>query len=69
MEPKSKDRELNPRNLSWLQEQSVDLKISLLQNHLSICQIMINELLEEEVTQKAGARYKREKPFDGRYSR
>ncbi|HEC41506.1 MAG TPA: hypothetical protein ENI20_01580, partial [Bacteroides sp.] len=30
---------------------------------------MINELLEEEVTQKAGARYKREKPHDGRYSR
>lgn len=69
MEPKSKDRQLNRRNLSWLQEQSVDLKISLLQNHLSICQIMINELLEEEVTQKAGARYTRDKPFDGRYSR
>ncbi|KKL21304.1 hypothetical protein LCGC14_2446790, partial [marine sediment metagenome] len=51
------------------QEQSVDIKISLLQNHLSICQIMINELLEEEVTEKAGARYKREKPHDGRYSR
>ena len=69
MEPKSKDTELNRKNLSWLQEQSVDIKISLLQNHLSICQIMINELLEEEVTQKAGARYKREKPNDGRYSR
>ena len=69
MEPKSKDKELNRRNLSWLQEQSVDLKISLLQNHLSISQIMINELLEEEVIQKAGARYKRDKPNDGRYSR
>ncbi len=68
MEPKSKDK-LNRQNLSWLQEQSVDIKISLLQNHLSICQIMINELLEEEVTQKAGARYSREKPYDGRYSR
>lgn len=69
MEPKSKDTQLNRRSLSWLQEQSVDIKISLLQNHLSICQIMINELLEEEVTQKAGARYSRDKPFDGRYSR
>ena len=69
MEPKSKDSQLNRKNLSWLQEQSVDIKISLLQNHLSICQIMINELLEEEVTQKAGARYKRGKPYDGRYSR
>ena len=69
MEPKSKDKELNRRNLSWLQEQSVDLKISLLQNHLSISQIMINELMEEEVIQKAGVRYSREKPNDGRYSR
>jgi putative transposase len=69
MEPKSKDKQLNRRNLSWLQEQSVDIKISLLQNHLSICQIMINELLEEEVTLKAGVRYSREKPNDGRYSR
>ena len=69
MEPKSKDKELNRRNLSWLQEQSVDLKISLLQNHLSISQIMINELLEEEVIQKAGVRYSRAKPYDGRYSR
>jgi len=68
MEPKSKCTQ-NRRNLSWLQEQSVDLKMSLLQNHLSICQIMINELLEEEVTQKAGARYSREKPNDSRYSR
>jgi hypothetical protein len=56
MEPKSKNKELNRRNLSWLQEQSVDLKISLLQNHLSISQIMINELLEEEVIQKSGGK-------------
>jgi putative transposase len=69
MEPKSKYRELNRRNLSWLQEQSVDLKISLLQNHLSISQIMVNELLEEEVIQKAGVRYSLEKPNDKRYSR
>lgn len=69
MEPKSKDSQLNRRNLSWLKEQSVDIKISLLQNHLSICQIMINELLEEEVIEKAGSRYSRNKPHDGRYSR
>ena len=69
MEPKSKDTEINCRNLSWLQSQSSDLKISLLQNHLSICKIMINEILQEEVKEKAGARYSREKPNDGRYSR
>jgi putative transposase len=69
MEPQSEDTQLNRRDFPWLQEQSVEIKISLLQNHLSICHIMINELLEDEVIQKAGARYSREKPYDGRYSR
>jgi putative transposase len=69
MEPKDKSKELNHKNLSWLKEQSVDLKLGLLQNHLSICQIMINELLEEEVIDRAGPRYCRQKPENGRYSR
>ncbi len=34
MEPKNKDSQINRRNLSWLQEQSVGIKISLLQNHI-----------------------------------
>ena len=33
MEPKSKDRQLNRGNLSWLLEQLADIKISLPQNH------------------------------------
>jgi putative transposase len=69
MEPKNKSNELNRKNLSWLKEQSVDLQIGLLQNHLSICQIMINELLEEEVIERAGPRYCHQKPDNGRYSR
>lgn len=69
MEPNDKSKELNRKNLTWLKEQSIDLKLGLLQNHLSICQIMINELLEEEVIERAGPRYSRQKPDDGRYSR
>jgi len=69
MEPKDKSNELNRKNLSWLKEQSVDLRVGLLQNYLSICQIMINELLEEEVINKAGPRYSHQKPEDGRWSR
>ena len=64
-----KSNELNRKNLSWLKEQSIDLRIGILQNHLSICQIMINELLEEEVIEKAGARYSRQKPNNGQWSR
>jgi putative transposase len=69
MEPKDKSKELNRKSLSWLKEQSIDLQIGILQNHLSICQIMINELLEEEVTERAGPRYCHQKPENGRYSR
>lgn len=62
-------KQISRKKLEWLQEQSVDLKLELLRNHLSLCQIMINELLEEEVIDKAGERYSHQKPFEGRYSR
>lgn len=55
--------------LNWLLSQSRDVKLDLIQNHLSICQIMLNELFEEEVIQKAGQRYSRQKPHQGNYSR
>jgi len=69
MEPKDKSKELNRKNLSWLKEQNVDLRVGILYNHLSICQIMLNELFEEEVIEKAGPRYSHQKPEDGRWSR
>ena len=64
-----KSSELNRKNLSWLKEQSIDLRVGILQNYLSVCQIMINELLEEEVIDKAGPRYSHKKPENGRWSR
>ena len=64
-----KSNELKRKTLSWLKEQSVDLRVGMLQNYLSVCQIMINELLEEEVIDKAGARYSHQKPENGRWSR
>jgi len=62
-------KELNRKKLTWLADQSVDMKLELLRNHLSICQLMVNELLEEEVIEKAGERYTHQKPHSGRYSR
>lgn len=61
--------EISRNKLAWLKEQSVDLKVELIHNHLALCQILLNELLEEEVIEKAGERYSRSKPHDGRYSR
>jgi hypothetical protein len=67
MKKKNKKKELN--NLKWLKKQKPLVQLDLLQNHLSICQILINELLEEEVITKAGKRYTHSKPNEGKYSR
>lgn len=70
MEPTQKQGTEKSRNkLEWLMQQDIDLKIGLIQNHLSICQILLNEVFEEEVIQKAGKRYSHNKPNNGRYSR
>lgn len=62
-------KQMRRANLSWLEEQSFDLKLELIRHHLSLCQIYVNEFMEQEVIGKAGARYSRNKPHEGRYSR
>jgi transposase-like protein len=57
----TKQRETDRNNFDWLRKQPTDIKIALMQNHLSLCQLLINELLEDEVTTKAGQRYKHER--------
>jgi len=59
----------NRANLDWLLEQSLDVKMEVMKSHLSICQIIANQIMNEELIKLAGERYSREKPFDGRYSR
>lgn len=61
--------EINKENLRWLLGQSAEVKISMLESHLDICRLLVNEVLEEEVTALCGAKYSHEKPHDGRYSR
>ncbi len=56
-------------NFAWLFEQPLDIKVSVLQQHLSICQLVINQILEEEVKHLSGERYSHQKPHDGQYSR
>lgn len=61
--------EISKENLRWLLGQSAEVKISMLESHLDICRLLVNEILEEEVTALCGAKYSHEKPHDGRYSR
>lgn len=67
--PVEQRNEKGREKLSWLMEQSREIKLDLIQNHLSLCQIMLNELFEEEVIERAGDRYSHKKPEGGRYSR
>jgi putative transposase len=70
MEPlTSKFTNENRVNLEWLLEQPLDVKMEVMKSHLSICQIIANQVTNEELINLAGARYSRDKPLEGRYSR
>ena len=60
---------MNDKSLSWLLKQPLDVKLLILGQHMEIVRLLINELLEDEVTSLAGERYRRDKPHSGRYSR
>jgi putative transposase len=61
--------EINQENLRWLLTQPADVKIAMLESHLDLCRLLVNEILGEEVTALCGAKYAHDKPQQGRYSR
>ncbi|MBK8413166.1 MAG: hypothetical protein IPL22_00815 [Bacteroidetes bacterium] len=63
---KPKETKVTRENLTWLLESPVEVKMELLQSHLSVCQLIINQILEECQNSLAGARYDRNKPHGGR---
>lgn len=65
----NKSTTITREKFNWLFEQPIDVKVSILQQHLSICQLVINQILEEEVKHLSGERYSHNKPSDGRFSR
>jgi putative transposase len=60
---------LHQENLQWLLKQPAETKIAMLENHLDICRLLINEVLEEEVIALCGERYAHHKPHNGRFQR
>jgi putative transposase len=60
---------LHQENLRWLLRQPLDIKLAMLENHLDICRLLVNEILEEEVIALCGERYAHDKPHSGRYAR
>lgn len=64
-----KDNKITREKLDWLLSLRVDMKLELLQNHIEMSRILINEILEMEVSTLSGKRYSHNKPNEGRYSR
>ena len=61
--------EISREKIGWMLSQPLKVKVELMHQHLLICQIVVNSILEQEVEDLCGPRYNHEKPHDGRYSR
>jgi len=64
-----KSTTINRESLKWLFEQPLEVRYDALQNHLAICQLIINQFFEEELNLKAGPRYKHDTDGEYAYSR
>ncbi len=56
-------------NLDWLMEQPMDYRIAMVQQHLSVCQLLINQIVESKIAEFVGEKGRHQKPYDGQYSR
>ncbi len=61
MKPIDKVNQINRESFSWLFNQPIDFKVSLLQQHLSLCQTIVNEIFEKEVNSYSGQKQSYEK--------
>jgi transposase-like protein len=65
----NKVNKINREKLDWLFTQKIEVKLEMLRNHIDMCRIMINEILETEVRMLSGEWYSHNKPNEGRYYR
>lgn len=64
-----KVNKITREKLDWLLSLNLDMKLELLRNHIELSRILINEILDIEVSSQTGKRYSHNKPNGGRYSR
>ena len=56
-------------NLDWLNEQPIDYRIAMIQQHLSVCQLLVDQIVESTLVEYVGEKGCHQKPLDGEYSR
>ena len=64
-----KSTKINREKVGWLLSQPIETKVEMLSQHLEVCRLVVNSILEEEVLDKCGVRYSHDKPHESRYSR
>ena len=69
MKPTDKVNQIKRESFSWLFEQPLEVKASILQHHLSLCQMLVNEIFDQEVISYSGSKHSYDKPHNGRYQR
>ena len=62
-------KSINRQKLNWLFEQPLNVQLEIVSQHMEIVRIVINSILEGEVSKLAGEKYDRNKPNGGRYDR
>lgn len=64
-----KNKEITSKNLKWFMEQPVETQLEIFKHYTEIAGLIANQVFEDEVRQKAGERYSREKQNEGNYAR
>jgi len=64
-----KSSKVSRQKIDWLLNQSPEVQLSIVQQHLDLCKIVINSLMDVAVEELCGKRYSRIKPNEGRYDR
>ena len=65
----NKVSKIGTENLNDFFLSSLEVQVSMMQQHLDICKVFVNTLISIEVDKLAGERYSHENPSEGRFSR
>lgn len=55
--------------LDWLSWQPMDYWIAMIQQHLSLCQLLVKQIVTSSLIEYNGEKGSHQKPHDGEYSR
>ena len=64
-----KSSKVSREKVEWLLNQPFNVQLSIVEQHLDLCKLVINSMLDVSVEQLCGKRYSHAKPQEGRYSR